>query len=538
MKSFLEENCLKIVGFIIAGTIVLYFLLLISDTIFSALMHLGNTHNSPWHFYQYFQIYYHDPKIFRKLILSLLAPFVLVVAAIIIYFQNKISPIYGNAHFASFSEARKAGLFSKKGILLGKKWGKFLCIGGHEHVIVFAPSGSGKTRGVSIPNLLTWQDSIICSDVKLELYKTTAEFRKKHGQKCYLWNPGSQDGKTNRYNPLGLIKDNKITRVDDAQKIASIFIPDNPRTDPIWYTLPRTLFVALILYVLDTKGIPNTIGAIMRLVKSTPNFTDFLLEVLSERTDLDPVCRNNFHLFLQLPEKTQGSILAAFLSHFELFDNELIDQATSSSDFDIRNLRKEPMTIYVGITNDNLTRLAPLTSVFYQQVIDVMTRNEPDKNEPYSVLFLMDEFAALKKMDTFEKNMGLFRSYHLRVLTIVQDLSQLKREYGEEGAKIFINSKVKIAFTQNDLETAKWISDIVGCKTIRIKNTSQRTQNIFDKTESTILSGQSLLSPQNVLSLSSNKALLIMEGYSPVICQKTFWDKERGLRNRISSANN
>lgn len=533
MKSFLEENYVKILGFIITGSIVLYFLLLISDTIFSMLMHLSNTYNSPWHFYQSFQIYYHDSKIFPKFILSLLLPLVLVVTAVIIYFQNKITPIYGNAHFATFHEARKAGLFSKKGILLGKKWGRYLCMGGHEHVIVFAPSGSGKTRGVSIPNLLTWQDSIICNDVKLELYKTTAEFRKKYGQKCYLWNPGSQDGKTHRYNPLDLIRDSKVTRVDDAQKIASIIIPDNPRTDPIWYTLPRTLFVALILYVLDTVGISKTIGAIMRLVKSTPNFIDFLLEVLSERTDLDPVCRNNFHLFLQLPEKTQGSILAAFLSHFELFDNELIDQATSSSDFDIRDLRKERMTIYVGITNDNLTRLAPLISVFYQQVVDVMTRHEPDNNEPYSVLFLMDEFAALKRMDVFEKNMGLFRSYHLRVLTIVQDLSQLKREYGEEGAKIFINSKVKVAFTQNDLETAKWLSDSVGCKTIRIKNTSQRTQNLFDKTESTLLTGQPLLLQQEILRFPQNQMLLMVEGHSPIQCQKICWDKERAWRDRI-----
>lgn len=533
MKSFFEEHSLKIIGFLITASIVLYCLLSISDTIFSSLMHLPMTHTSPWHFCQSFQHYYQDAKIFPKLILSLLIPMGLIVVAIVMYFQHRIPYIYGNAHFASFSEAKRAGLFAKKGILLGKKWGRYLCMGGHEHVIVFAPSGSGKTRGISIPNLLTWQDSVICNDVKLELHKETSNFRQKHGQKCYLWNPGSIDGNTHRYNPLDLIRDNKVTRVDDAQKIASIFIPDNPRTDPIWYTLPRTLFVALILYVLDTKELPKTIGAIMRLVKSRPNFTDFLLEILSERSDLDLVCRNNFHLFLQLPEKTQGSILAAFISHFELFDNELIDQATSQSDFDIRNLRKERMTIYVGITNDNLTRLAPLISVFYQQVIDVMIRAEPDSNEPYSVLFLMDEFAALRRMDSFEKNMGLFRSYHLRVLTIVQDLSQLRREYGEEAAKIFINSKVKVAFTQNDLETAKWLSDIVGCKTIRIKNTSQRTHNYFDKTESAILSGQPLLLPQDLLRFPNNKSFLLIEGCSAMFCQKLCWDKDRLLSRRV-----
>jgi type IV secretion system protein VirD4 len=119
------------------------------------------------------------------------------------------------------------------------------------------------------------------------------------------------------------------------------------------------------------------------------------------------------------------------------------------------------------VTNDNLVRLAPLISIFYQQVADVMTRKEPGIDEPFSVLFLMDKFAALKKMDAFEKNMGLFRSDRLRVLIIVQDLSQIRREYGQEGAKIFINSKVKIAFTQNDLETANWLSQLSGDKKIK-----------------------------------------------------------------------
>lgn len=260
MKACVKENYLKIFGFIILGSMLLYFLLLISDTIYSTLMHSPSIHHSPWHFYQSFQYYYHDSNIFPKLIVSLIIPFIPIVAILSFYFHNRIPSIYGNAHFASILEARKAGLFAKKGILLGKKWGRYLCIGGHEHVIVFAPSGSGKTRGISIPNLLTWQDSVICNDIKLELYKTTSGFREKHGQKCYLWNPGNQDGKTHRYNPLDLISDNKTTRVDDAQKIASIFIPDNPRTDPIWYTLPRTRFVALILYVLDTPDIPNTMA--------------------------------------------------------------------------------------------------------------------------------------------------------------------------------------------------------------------------------------------------------------------------------------
>jgi type IV secretory pathway TraG/TraD family ATPase VirD4 len=127
----------------------------------------------------------------------------------------------------------------------------------------------------------------------------------------------------------------------------------------------------------------------------------------------------------------------------------------------------------------------------------------------------------------------LLRSYHLRVFIIIQDLSQLRKEYGEEGAKVFINSKVKIAFTQNDLETAKWISNVVGYKTTRIINTSYRIQNFFDKTASAMLIAQPLLALQDILRLPTNKAILIVEGQAPVLCQKICWDREQALRRRV-----
>ena len=84
------------------------------------------------------------------------------------------------------------------------------------------------------------------------------------------------------------------------------------------------------------------------------------------------------------------------------------------SDFDIRNLRRKKMTVYVGITNDNLVRLSPLLTVFYQQVADVMTRKVPEDDEPYGVLFLMDEFSALRRMESFHKNIGLYREINQR----------------------------------------------------------------------------------------------------------------------------
>jgi type IV secretion system protein VirD4 len=116
----------------------------------------------------------------------------------------------GNAHFANGVEIAKANLFKKEkgALLIGKKYGRPLWSNGDEHVLVFASSGSGKTRSISIPNLFQYPYSVVCNDVKLTLFKTTSGYREKVlGQTCYLWAPTLE--KTHRFNPLSFISNDK-----------------------------------------------------------------------------------------------------------------------------------------------------------------------------------------------------------------------------------------------------------------------------------------------------------------------------------------
>lgn len=85
----------------------------------------------------------------------------LLISIAYLLFQNKTPNLYGNAKFANQNDIKKAGLFANKGILLGKAFGKDLMLDGYEHVILFAPTGTGKTTSITIPNLLQWHESCI-----------------------------------------------------------------------------------------------------------------------------------------------------------------------------------------------------------------------------------------------------------------------------------------------------------------------------------------------------------------------------------------
>lgn len=531
----LFKGCYKLI-FVVLG---IWSCLIISNQIFFAWLGMDNQDFNPLHLFEYAYMALCNDDFRTKWLVAFAIPQVAVSGLLFFVFQDKQRFLFGRAHWSSLWEAKKSGMLVDKGIILTKKWGQYIRVGGYEHVFAFWPSGSGKSSSLAIPNLLNWDGSCIVNDVKLTLFQLTSGFRAKHGQECFLWNPAAKDKRTHCYNPLDSVNRKKHLRIDGLQKIAHIFIPDSKaQKEPIWTTIPRALFVALGLFLMDTPDRPCTIGEIIRLVKNTPDIKSLLWDMIKDRQDLDPLTYRNLSSFLQIEPKLQSNLLQSFLSYFELFDNPLIDAATSKSDFDIRQLRQKPITIYVGISANNIVRLSPLISIFYEQVMDVMLGEIPDtKQEPYSLLLLMDEFSALRRMEILRANIGLMREYRVRLMVIIQDLPQLYDTYGVYGAKAFINNKIRLAAVQNDYEAAQLISNWLGDKTVQQRNRNKRLFTLRDTTgsdsESISYTKRPLIAPADIMQLPKEKMIIALEGNPPILANKNFWQHDANFNRRV-----
>lgn len=519
-----------------AALLAIFTAISLSDGIFCFLMRLPISFY-PLHFISIAWLYGTIPAIQPNLYMAAFTASLPCFVGVLAFFAKPIIPnLYGKAHFASFSEVNKAGLFGTEGIYLGEAYRKPLFQDGNEHVLLFAPTGSGKTTSEVIPNLFYWKGSCVCTDIKLTLFHLTSGYRANLGQRVFLWNPADEKGLTHAYNPLGGISSNSLKRIDEIQRIAHILIADPPPgKDSFWAMQSRTLLIALIHYVLDHSEYNATLGEINRLLKSQGNFDQWLMDILEEK-NLHYLARNNFNSFLDSPEATHKNVRDTLLAHLSLFDNPLIEAATSKSDFDLSDLRKTPMTIYVGVPENSLNRLAPLLTIFYEQLAHLMTDKIPDtKTEPHSVLLLMDEFSALKRMDSF-LSINVFREYRLRVFIIVQELSQLYAHYGKYGAKCFINAKVRIAYTQIDQDTAKFLETCLGNQTIKIKQTGRRLSMDWLKpselNENIHYAARPLLLAQEIRQLPRNKALILIEGHASIYADKVPWYRNRELRDR------
>jgi type IV secretion system protein VirD4 len=443
--------------------------------------------------------------------------------------------LHGDAHWASYSEIKKIGLFAKDGMLLGEyKPSKYFIIKDYQHVLLFAPTGSGKGVGFVIPNLLFWKESVLVHDIKLENYELTSGYRfNVLKQKCYTWAPADPEGYSHCYNPLDWIATQSGKMVDDVQKIVKIVMPKQE----FWENEARSMTVGVILFLIADETKPTTFGEVVRTLRSD-DVTQTLAVALDTLGDkIHPVGYMNLSAFLQKAEKERSGVISTANSGLELWSNPLIDKTTSRSDFDIRQFKKDLTTVYVGLTPDNIERLRPLMSMFYQQATAFLASKIPQKDEPYGVMFMMDEFPTVGKLEQFLSGIAYFRGYHVKLFLIVQDTQQLKGTYEDSGMNSFLsNSTYRITFAANNIETAKLISELVGNKTAVSESMNKpKFLDLNPGSRSVHMSHtqRALLLPQEVIGLPKTDQIILIEASPPIRCKKIRYFKDKFFTRKI-----
>jgi type IV secretion system protein VirD4 len=453
--------------------------------------------------------------------------------------EARYATTYGSARWADAREVSSAGLLGPDGVVLGRFGGGYLRHNGPEHVLCFAPTRSGKGVGLVIPTLLTWPYSTIVHDIKGENFQLTSGWRARFGS-VLLFDPTNPASAA--YNPLLEIRkgDNEVR---DAQNIADILVDPEGALERRnhWEKTSHSLLVGAILHVLYAET-DKTLAGVAKFLSDPSRPIEATLNAMLATPHLGarahPVVASSARELLNKSENERSGVLSTTMSFLGLYRDPVVAKVTGRSDWRIRDLIEgvRPISLYLVVPPSDIARTKPLMRLVLNQIGRRLTESLDTDRRRQKLLLMLDEFAALGRLDFFESQLAFMAGYGIRSFLITQSLNQLERAYGPNHA-ILDNCHIRIAFSTNDERTAKRVSDALGTTTELRAMKNYAGHRLSPWLGHLMVSRQEtsrpLLTPGEVMQLSPNEAIVMVSGLHPLRARKVRYYEDPQLQRRI-----
>ena len=435
---------------------------------------------------------------------------------------------YGTSGFMTDAEMREVLELSdpKKtdGTILGKLRGKAVCLPlksrMNRNIAVFGASGTMKSRAFArnmIFQTVKRGESLVVTDPKSELYEDMAQYLEDNGYLVKVFNLVSPEH-SDSWNFLAETEGEEIM----AQTLVDVIIKNTGslKGDPFWDNSEANLLKALVLYVMREYPEENrNMGEVYKLLTVS---SEAGLNKLFSILPIAHPAKAPYNIFKQAAESVRGGIIIGLGSRLQVFQNSLICQMTGSDDIDLE-LPGRQKCAYFCITSDQDSTFDFLSSLFFSFLFIKLVRYA-DKHcvggkLTVPVTFVCDEFPNIGTIPDFCKKISTVRSRGLNISIIFQNLAQLQNRYPQnQWQEILGNCDTQLFLGCTDELTATFISNRTGDVTIGVSSKAKQlgTWRISDYTpeyrKTTSIGKRKLLTPDEVLRLPLEKALVILRG--------------------------
>lgn len=448
---------------------------------------------------------------------------------------------HGSARFATDRETRPLAQ-NGDGLLIGRdrKSGKLLRYAGPAHLLTIAPTRTGKGVGTIIPNLIDYPGPVICIDPKGENARITARHRAKFGPVHVLDPLGVTAVPSAAFNPLDRLDPAGLDLADDAMTLADALVYDAPGEagEAHWNEEAKALIAGILLWVAcnpETRGTDRTLEALRDCLTFAPDNFQRMLREMSRSTEARGLIARAANRHLGKSDREAAGVLSAAQRHTHFLDSPRMSAVLGRSDFTFADVKAQPTTVYLVLPPDRLATYARWLRLMLAQGLTDLARAPASPARP--VLFLLDEFAALGRLEPVERAMGLMAGYGIQLWPILQDVHQLRALYERRAGTFLSNAGVLQVFGVNDHDSAKLVSDLLGQETVVFETMSRA----LDAEESGLSFGvqhvaRPLLTPDEVRTLREDYQLLFLAGRRPIVAAKLKYYADREFAGRFDKA--
>lgn len=437
-----------------------------------------------------------------------------------------------------------------------------------RHLLTVAPTRSGKLLTASMPRCLEHEGSLVAIDVKDgELSLIAARYRREClGHKVVIIDPWDEacshiGFSQARFNVLDWLDPKTDDFVEDAMLIASALVRDSRSREPHWDNEARALIMVIIIYVaatplvlLPTENKSRDLAQVRRLLNlSKRDFQNmvagrFKKDENGNVTLVHPgmAQSSNEHVragaarILSKAEKELSGVISTAQQNTHFLESPKIQRCLAKSDFSFDELEQGNLDVFIVLPAGRLYTYNRFLRMLISIAITAVTRFRAKPDPP--VYFLIEEAAALGRLDAIETAYGLMAGYGMQLHMIVQDFNQLEDLYGKRWQSFVANSGVIQIFGTNDLMTAEYTSRLCGVTTIESLSeaSAQKRAELFSdpgylSREDSLIT-RKLITPDEVTTMHPAAQILILAHAHPVACFKTVYFLDRRYRSKNGRA--
>lgn len=385
------------------------------------------------------------------------------------------------------------------------------------HTLIMAPTRTGKGTCIIVPTLLRYGGSIVVIDPKGENAAITARQRQVVGPVHVLnpWGVLASDLAERglapaRYNPLDAIRRDDRDAASIAHTMAeTICARSGDPKNAYWEGGATAILTAVFLWLAD-QGETKTLARARQIVTLPVDKLqrEFFIPMAASSA-FGGAIAENIGPFLSEDSRDVPSILRTLAEATRFISDERLKEATAESTFDLRTLPHRLESVYLVIPPDKMKIQGTWLRLMLAAAAHAYRTATPRAQG--RGMLLIDELPALGRIPDLPTDLATMSGYGLDYTLAVQDLGQLKSIYGEESRTILANCGWKWLCNVRDFDTAKYVSDTLGQRTVGTVNVNEGTTGQGEATSGKAYGemGRALLTPDEVMQLGRERAIVL-----------------------------
>jgi type IV secretion system protein VirD4 len=400
-----------------------------------------------------------------------------------------------------------------------------------KHVLIMASTRSGKGVNLIVPHLLRYQGSAFVLDPKGENAIATGRCRRHLNQQLHVLDPFDITGlPKSRFNPLARFTPENMEAESKALAAAMFVLTERERGDHFMMA-GRQLLASVILFVYASpnvrkKDLPTVRKLLLGSIKETLQAMQLMVDVA------DGLLHELANSFLATPEKEFGSVVSTAQRQTEILDNPFMVACLSATgdgpEVDFKAWRSGTMTCYLCLSAPKFPTFNRWLRLILTSALDEMTDTLDPPTLP--VCFMLDELATLGHLEAVENAVGLAAGYGIQLVTVFQDVAQMRDIYKGRWSSFIGNAGIRAVFNVDDYDTAEYWSKFLGG---RLVETRSHQDDIYGYKQGDQV-GEAmrplLSADQLMLEYASGKMLILAQGEHPIPMTRVPYFKDEGLK--------